>query len=233
MEVIPDIAAAETEYRDANEACLNNDPNLERDLFSADTEQVRRRIHRAASLREDAMMKKEVYLTAEIQRLRNLRSRLVEGDLGNIPTGWERKSLQIEQALTLQEQGRVEGELRDLPGDDEYAPKRRVFDQERIHLIDIQNTIAERLQALDSIERAQRSLHSAAGVDVLAQELDETVKIWEQERDGAKRQRAHWGQLYVAMEQALSKKAPDPAAPRKGSPKKPPGHAAPSAGPPA
>ena len=58
VEVIPDIAIAEAEYRDANEACLQNDPNLERDLFTADPDQVRRRLHRAAGLRDDAMVKK-------------------------------------------------------------------------------------------------------------------------------------------------------------------------------
>jgi hypothetical protein len=219
VEVIPDIAAAEAEYRDANEACLKNDPNLERDLFTADPELVRRRIHRAASLRDDAMTKKEVYLKAEIQRLQNLRSRLHPGEIGTIPTGAERRSLETQQAHNLAEQGKVEGELRDLPEGDES--KRRLLDQERTDLINLQNTLSERLRSLDNIDNAQEAVQSAPGGDSLAQKLDEVVKLWEQERDSANRQRAHWAQLYTAMEQALVKKAPDPAAPRKVSPKKP------------
>ena len=228
VEVIPDIAAAEAEYHDANEACLKNDPNLERDLFTADPEQVRRRIHRAATLRDDAMMKKEVYLKAEIQRLQNLRSRLHPGEIGTIPTGAERRSLETQQAHNLAEQQKVEGELRDLPEGDEYSSKRHLLDQERTDLINLQNTLAERLQSLDNIDKAQQAVQSAPGGESLAQKLDEVVKIWEQERDSASRQRAHWAQLYAAMEQALNKKGPPPAAPRKGSSKPPPRPVAPA-----
>jgi hypothetical protein len=221
VEVIPDIAIAEAEYRDANEACLQNDPNLERDLFTADTDQVRRRIHRAAGLRDDAMAKKEVYLKAEILRLQNLRSRLSQGETGAIPTGTLRKSLEAQQAHTLDEQAKVEGQLRDLPDGDEYLLVRHALDEERTNLINVQNNIAQRIRSLESIDKAQQAIQSASGGDSLAQKLDEVVKLWGQERDSTARQRAHWAQLYTAMEQALDKKGPPPGAPRKGSPKKP------------
>jgi hypothetical protein len=230
VEVIPDIAIAEAEYRDANEACLQNDPSLERDLFTADPEQVRRRIHRAASLRDDAMAKKEVYLKAVILRLQNLRSRLSQGENGTIPTGTLRKSLEAQQAHTLDEQVKVEGQLRDLPEGDEYLLVRRALDEERTNLINLQNNIAQRIRSLESIDKAQQAIQSASGGDSLAQKLDEVVKLWGQERDSTTHQRSHWAQLYTAMEQALDKKGPQPGTPRKASPKKPSGSAAPAPG---
>src|SRR5581483_7108723 len=129
VEVIPDIAVAEAEYRDANEACLQNDPNLERDLFTANTEQVRRRIHRAAGLRDEAMAKKVVYLKAVIQRLQNLRTRLNTDTGGMIPTAALKKSLEAQQAHTLDEQAKVEEQLRDLGEGDEYLLVRRALDE--------------------------------------------------------------------------------------------------------
>jgi hypothetical protein len=229
VEVIPDIVVAEAAYRDANEACLKNDPNLQRDLFKGDPEQVRRRIHRAASLRDDAMVKKEVYLKAEIQRLQSLSTRLTQGEIGTIPTDAERKSLESQQAHTLAEQSRVEGELRDLPEGNEYASKRRDLDAERTHLINVQNTIAQRLQSLDSIDKAQQAILNDSSGASLAQKLDVIVKLWEQERDDASRQRATWAQLYAAMERAVNKKSPDQATPQKPS-KKAPRSAAPAPG---
>jgi hypothetical protein len=230
VKIIPDIGAAEAEYRDANEACLKNDPGLERDLFKADPEQMRRRIHRAASLRDDAMAKKEVYLKAEIQRLRVLQSRLTQGGIGTIPTEAERKSLVADQARTLAEQSRVEKELAELPEGDESLPKRRALDQERSHLINLQNTLIQRIQSLEGIDKAQQALSTSTG-DTLTQKLEEIVKLWEQERDSASTQRAHWARLYAAMEQSLEKKAPEPGPPPKRSKKKPPRSAAPASPP--
>jgi len=208
VEVIPDIAVAEAEYRDANEACLQNDPSLERDLFTADTEQVRHRIHRAAALRDDAMAKKEVYLKAVIARLENLRTRLNPGVGGAIPTAALKKSLEVQQAHTLDEQAEVEAQLRDLPDDDEYLLVRRALNEERSNLITVQNNIAQRIRSLENLDKAQQAVQSASagGGDSLSKKLDEVVKLWEEERDGAARQRQHWAQLYVAMEQAIDKK---------------------------
>jgi hypothetical protein len=221
VEVIPDIALAEAQYHDASEACLQNDPNLERELFTADPEQVRRRIHLAASLRDDAMAKKEVYMKAEIQRWQNLRNRLSQGENSAIPTESDRKSLREQQARTLAEQGRVEGQLRDLPEGDEYAPQRHALDQERTHLINLQTNIAERIALLESIDRLQESIQAPSGGNSLAAKLDDIVKLWEQERDNATRQRLHWAQLYAAMEQAVNKKNPVPSVPKKSTSKKP------------
>ena len=66
----PSIAVAETEYREAQEAWLHNDPNLMNDLFKSNKEEIRGRIHRAASVRDTMMaqVKKEVYLNLLIQR---------------------------------------------------------------------------------------------------------------------------------------------------------------------
>jgi len=214
VEVIPDIAVAEAQYHDASEACLRNDPNLERELFTADPEQVRRRIHLAASLRDDAMAKKEVYVQAEIQRWQNFRNRLSQGENAAIPTQSDRKSLRELQADKLAEQGRVEGQLRDLPEGDEYAPQRRALDEERTHLIKLQADIEERIVLLDRLQESTPS-----GGNSLAAKLDDIVKLWEQERDNATRQRLHWAQLYTAMEQAVNKKNPVPSVPKKSTSK--------------
>jgi hypothetical protein len=230
VSVIPDLAIAEAEYRDANEASLHNDPNLERELFNADPEQVRRRIRRAASLRDDAMLKKDVYLKAEIQRLQSLRNGMKLEEKGAIPTESERKSLEDQQARTLAEQGAVEKQLSDLPEDGESLPRRRALDQERIHLINLLSGIAQHIQSLDRIDNAQQAIEDASGGESLTQRMDEIVKLWEQERESASRQRAHWAQLYTAMEQAVNAKGPVPGTPRKGSKRKPSPPVAPQPG---
>jgi len=114
-----------------------------------------------------------------------------------------------------------------LPEGDEYAPQRRALDEERTHLINLQTNIAERIALLESIDRLQESIQSTPSGNSLAQKLDDIVKLWEQERDNASRQRLHWAQLYAAMEQAVNKKNPVPGLPKKGTPKKPPHSTAP------
>jgi hypothetical protein len=225
VQVVPDIAIAEAEYRDAHEAWLHNDPNLEKDLFKGDPEQIRRRIRRAASLSDDAMVKKETYLDAIVLRLKDVRAHLSQStDDGKIPTAALRKNLEAQQASMLDEQERLNGSLRDLPEGDEYLLVRRALEDERSSLVNLQNNIALRIRSLDTIDKAQQAIQDSASGNTLAQKLDDVVKLWGQEKDATIRQRTRWANLYTTMEQAVDKKGPAPqGTPRKGAGKEPHG----------
>lgn len=205
LRLVPDIAVAEAEYRDAQEAWIQNDPTLEKDLYKAPPEQVRQRIHRAAALADDVMVKKEAYFNLFIQRLEDMRAKLNETQGPGIPTEALKKDLDAQQTRLLGDQDRLELLLRDLPPGDEYALVRRQLEAERTDLISAQNNIAMRIRSLDNIEKAQQS--TAGGEDLNAK-MDEILKVWQQERDSAVHQRPAWARLYQVMEDSLSKPAP-------------------------
>jgi hypothetical protein len=207
VQLVPDIAVAESEYRDANEAWLRNDPDLAKDLFKGDPEDVRRRIHKAAALRDDAMAKKETYLRLVIERLQGARKKLPLAGEELIPTADLKKDLQAQQARVLSEQERVEGLLRDLPQGDENLVARRALNVDRSNLVTLQNDVALRIRSLESIDKAQEAIQ-ATPADALKQPIDNLLNTWEAERAGAVRQRSEWAELYRAMERDLDRKDP-------------------------
>jgi hypothetical protein len=216
VELVRDIALAESDYRDANEAWLKNDPGLAGDLFKGDPEDVRRRIHKAAALRDDAMAKQQTYLQLVIERLQDTRRRLTQASQGAIPTAAFKKDLESQQSRVLDEQERVEGLLRDLPEGDEYLLVRRALNEDRSNLVALQNDVAVRIRFLESTGKAQEAIQAAAPADSLAQKFDDLLKIWDEESAGAVRQRSKWADLYKAMETSLDQKEPA----KKGSPNK-------------
>jgi hypothetical protein len=209
LRLVPDIAVAEAEYRDAQEAWVQNDPTLEKDLYKAPPDQVRQRIHRAAQLADDAMAKKEAYFNLFLQRMQDMRAKLNDAQGSGIPTESLKKDLDEQQTRLLGDQDRLELLLRDLPPGDEYALVRRQLEGERADLVSAQNNIAMRIRSLDNIGKAQES---TAGAEDLSAKMDEIMKVWQQERDSAVRQRPAWARLYQVMEDSLSKPAPPVAA---------------------
>src|ERR1035438_2622913 len=101
LRLVPDIAVAEAEYRDAQEAWIRNDPTLEKDLFKANPEEMRRRIHRAAALADDVMVKKEAYFGLFIQRMQDMRTRLNQMPDSGIPVESLKKDLDGQQMRLL------------------------------------------------------------------------------------------------------------------------------------
>jgi hypothetical protein len=73
--LVPDIGVAQAEYHDAMEAWLHNDRDLEKDLLTGEKEQMRRRVRKAAALRDEVMVKKQAYLDLIVQRLKETRWR--------------------------------------------------------------------------------------------------------------------------------------------------------------
>jgi len=205
LRLVPDIAVAEAEYRDAQQAWVQNDPTLEKDLYNAPADQVRQRIHRAAQLADDAMAKKEAYFNLFIQRMEDMRAKLNDAQGPGIPTESLKKDLDEQQSRVLGDQDRLDLLLRDLPPGDEYALVRRQLEGERADLISAQNNIAMRIRSLDNIGKAEQS---TAGAADLTAKMDEILKVWQQERDSAVRQRPAWARLYQVMESSLSKPAP-------------------------
>jgi hypothetical protein len=208
VQLVPDIAVAEAEYRDANEAWLQNDPNLAGDLFKTDPADARRRIQKAAALSDDVMVKKQAYLQLIIERFQEMRKRLTQAKGGSIPTATLKKDLEAQQARILDDQERVEGQLREFSQGDEYLLVKRALMEERASLIALQNDIALRIRSLDTLGKAQEAIQSAEPSDALAQKLDGVLQTWEQERAGAARQRVRWAEVYHAMDRSLDQKAP-------------------------
>jgi hypothetical protein len=222
LRLAPGIAVAEAEYRDAQDAWLRNDPTLEKDLYKANPAEMRQRIHRAASLRDDVMVKKGVYLDLLAQRTRETRKLLGESSSAMVPAATIKKDLETQQMRILADQDRLDLLLHDLPQGDEYLLVRRALEGERADLINAQNSLALRIRSLDTIDKTQQA---TAGADEIAKKLEEIAKIWESERDRAARQRSAWNKLYDLMEQSLDKPgtepAPRPAAAAK-APERPP-----------
>jgi hypothetical protein len=208
VQLVRDVSLAEAEYRDADEAWLRNDPNLTKDLLKADPEDVRRRIHRAAALREDVMTKKATYLQLIIERLQETRKRLLQASEGAIPTAALEQDLQAQHARALDEQDRVESLLRDLPQGDEYLPVKHALNEERTSLIALEKNIVMRIRSLQSLGKAQEAMQEAAARDPLAEKVDGVLQIWEAERAGTVSERSRWAEYYRAMERSLDQKEP-------------------------
>src|ERR1017187_8502881 len=213
LHLVPDIAVTEAEYRDAQEAWIQNDPTLFRDLscqlipcsahFQANPEEMRGRIHRAAALADDAMAKKEAYFILFVQRMRDIRTRLSATPESGIPVADLKKDLDEQQMRLLADQDRLDLLLQGFQGD-EYLLFRRSVEAERSHLINAQNNIAQRIRSLDTIDKSQRAMQ---GGEDLSTKMDAIVKIWEQEQASAVQQRTRWAGLYDVMEKSLGKPA--------------------------
>ncbi len=210
----------------AQDAWIQSDPTLERDLYNAPPDQVRQRIHRAASLADDALAKKQAYFNIFIQRLQDMRAKLKETAGPGIPAEELKADLETQQSRLLGDQDRLDLLLRDLPPGDEYALVRRELEGERTALVNAQNNVALRIRSLEIVDKTEQA---TKGADDLTSKMDEIIKVWEQERDSAVRQRPAWAHLYRVMEDSLgkppdatvSKAAPASAASRAGSAARP------------
>jgi hypothetical protein len=181
VRIEPSLGVASQEYRSAQEAWLHDDPSLAADLHSGKPEQIHQRIQRAAALRDEMMGKKAIYV-AEL-----------------------RKGLEEEQSLALTDQERLEALIRDLPQGDEYSLVMRELNAERTELINLQNAIALRIRSVDQMDRIQQAGQQIEAKDPLDGRLASLQKIWETERDGAKRQRAMWASLYSEMDRDVDR----------------------------
>ena len=200
------VAVAEAEYRDAMDAWVRGDPNLERDLFHEAPEKMRPRIQKAAALRDHVMVRKEAYLDVLIPSMRETRNRLPKSDANSLPVEALRKDLASQQARILTQQENTESQLRDLAQSTEYLLVRKELEEERTLLIGLQNGIAMRIRSLDLVDKAQEAIKRAPAADVLARALDEILKVWEQERASTTRQRGLWANVYATMEREIGPK---------------------------
>jgi hypothetical protein len=205
VRIEPSLGVASQEYRSAQEAWLHDDPSLAADLHSGKPEQIHQRIQRAAALRDEMMGKKAIYLDLIVKRFGEMRSRL--SGIGNaaLPVAELRKGLEEEQSLALTDQERLEALIRDLPQGDEYSLVMRELNAERTELINLQNAIALRIRSVDQMDRIQQAGQQIEAKDPLDGRLASLQKIWETERDGAKRQRAMWASLYSEMDRDVDR----------------------------
>jgi hypothetical protein len=209
----PSIAVAESEYREAQEAWLHNDTSLMNDLFKGNKEEIRGRIHRAASLRDTMMAKKEVYLNLLIQRAEDSRQRLagVSTPGAMLPIQDMKAGLAEEQERILSDQDRLEALMRDLPQGDEYSLVRHELEKEKTDLVNLQNAVALRMRALDNAARSQQAVQATSSTDGLAEKMGAIKKVWEDEHERTVRQRVSWARLYSTMVQEIDAKGPAPA----------------------
>ena len=205
----PSIAVAESEYREAQEAWIHNDPNLVNDLFKGNKEEVRGRIHRAATLRDNVMAKKEVYLGLLIQRIEDSQKRLTSssGPGPSVPVEEIKSGITEEQQRILSDQDRPqEALLRDLPQGDDYSLVRRELEKERADLITLQNALAQRLRSLDNAARSQQAVRGLTTTDALGEQLESVKKVWEEEHQRTVSQRVGWARYYSSMVEAIDTK---------------------------
>jgi hypothetical protein len=152
------------------------------------------------------MAKKQAYLQLIIGRFQETRKRLTQSPGGSIPTATLKKDLETQQARILDDQERVEGQLREFSQGDEYLLVKRALTEERASLIALQNDVALRIRSLDTLDKAQEGMQGAAPEDPLARKLDGILQTWEEERAGAARQRLRWAELYRTMERSVDPK---------------------------
>jgi hypothetical protein len=205
--LLPDIGVAQAEYHDAIEAWLHSDRDLEKDLLTGEAEQMRRRVKKAAVLRDEVMVKKQAYLDLIVQRLRDTRAHLAPANASEIPVSDFKKDLEAQQGRMLGDQERLDELLKEIPEGDEYFMVRRALEAERTSLINLQNTVALRIHSLDNLDKSQDAIRGASRGETEAQKLDEILKVWDGERAAAIRQRSTWAGLYRTMEQAIDDRA--------------------------
>ncbi len=199
----PDIGVAQAEYHDALESWINNDRYLTQDLLTGNPEQMRQRVRKAGALRDQVMLKKEKYLDLIIQRLHEIRAHLAPANAGDIPVDAISKDLEVQQARLASDQERIEASLRELPTGDEYLIVRRALEAERTSRISLQSAVASRIRSIDILGKSQDALRASAQGEPESQTLDDMLKVWNEERATAIRQRTTWATLYKNMEQEI------------------------------
>jgi hypothetical protein len=210
IRIEPSIGTAENEYRQAQEDWLREDtPGLAAELLSGPPAQIHQRIHRAAALRDTMMEKKDVYLDLIIKRFGDTRARLANVSGAKLPVADLKNDLDEQQTLILADQERLEALMRDLPQGDEYALVMRELQAQHAELVNVQNALAQRMRLLDKMDQAQQAAGQIEGKESIDQKLDAIGKIWEEERQKTKEQRAKWAKLYATMDKEVDRgKAP-------------------------
>jgi hypothetical protein len=205
----PTLGVAEQAYREAQEAWLNEDSNLSADLLTGKAADVHKRISRKRALSDDMMDKKVVYFDQIIKRFAEMRGRLAGTGSSQLPIPELRKGLEVEQSKLLEDQDRLDALIRDLPQGDEYALVMRELAAERTDLVNLQNTVAQRIRSVDQMEKAQQVGVDIEAKDPLEKKLDAIQTIYNEERERAKRQKPVYDQIYLLMDRAVDEgKAP-------------------------
>ena len=208
VQVVPDPGAAETQYRDAEEAWIKADPNLEADLYRVRPDEMRKRIRRVAILRDDAMVKKTSFLDFMVKRMDDVQKRMnAEASLA-IPTQDFRKDLEEEQTRLREEQDRVKARLQELPKGQEYAQIKDTIEAEQADLLSLRSTVEQRVHALDELSKAQETAAGLTQDENLSARIGELRGIWEGERDRSERSRKTWARYYSELEKSLGKSGP-------------------------
>jgi hypothetical protein len=210
IRIEPSIGTAEDQYRQAQEDWLREDtPALAAELLSGPPAVIHQRIRRAATLRDTMMEKKDVYLDLIIKRFGETRARLANVSGAKLPVSDLKNDLDEQQTLILADQERLEALMHDLPQGDEYALVMRELQAQHADLVNVQNALAQRMRLLDKMDQAQQAAGQIEGKESIDQKLDAIGKIWEEERQKTKEQRAKWAKLYATMDKEVDQgKAP-------------------------
>jgi chromosome segregation ATPase len=207
VRLAPNVSVAEAEYVDAVAAWSKADPNLARDLLRTPREEMLVRIRRVAALRDEAMDKKQAYLTQLVERIRKAQRQLAERDDDRISTDSLKRSLPGEQARLDAQRANLDALLAALPAGSGDAALRRDLENERSRLTALRSDLAARGEALDALGRTQQALESTRLEADLANRLQNVVAFWDQERDAVERERGDWKEMYRAMERAVEANA--------------------------
>jgi len=118
-----------------------------------------------------------------VQRLKETRTHLAPANASEIPVSDFRKDLEAQQARMLSDQERLNELLREIPEGDEYSWFAARWRRNGAALINLQNTVALRIHALEHPRTNPRTPSAgASGGETEAQKLDEILKVWDEER---------------------------------------------------
>ena len=199
----PTLGVAEQAYRQAQEAWLGEDANLSAELLTGNPVDMHKRIGRKRALSDDMMEKKVVYFDQIIKRFADMRGRLAGAGDSQLPISELRKGLEDEQSKLLGDQDRLDALMRDLPQGDEYSLVMRELTAEKTALVNLQNTVAQRIRAVDQMDKAQQVGVEIEAKDPLEKKLDSIQTIYNEERERAKRQKLTFDRIYSLMDNAV------------------------------
>ncbi|MDZ4801480.1 MAG: hypothetical protein SGI92_25255 [Bryobacteraceae bacterium] len=203
VQLLKDLASAESDYRDAQEAWSRNDPTLEGDLFKGDPADIRRRIRKSATLRDEMMQRKSTYLAFVVRQFDELQAKLVPAT-STLPTDALRQEINREQTRLLEDQSRIDTQLREMPTGDQNALVRSAMRAQVEAITRMRSIMTERVTSIDRIANGQQEAQGTT--KVLEEKLAELGELWRAELTRTEKSRALWARYFHSMDTAVAQR---------------------------
>jgi hypothetical protein len=192
------VALAKSEFEDARQAWIKNDPKLEEDfaLGKGDPAAMRERIRRAADLQHVVAEKEIAYYDLIISHTEAGRNEPAQTAPATVPVETKRKLLVDELALIQADIADRDARLKALSeGDRDW---RRLYEDQLANRRKQADRIAAQLRTLDELGNAQAE--GPSRVQEITQGTGEVLKNWEKIRADEVEEAARFKDYYSAME---------------------------------